>query len=106
MVPTGEVPISDDAVSVAPEVYSVVFENERVRVLDVRADPGNGSPMHSHPDSVMYAVSDAHIVVTSPDGEKYHADVPAGATFWNSATEHTVQNVGSTPVHFVRIELK
>ncbi|MDH5616494.1 MAG: hypothetical protein OEY62_08140 [Acidimicrobiia bacterium] len=34
---------------------SVVFENERVRVLDVRADPGSESPMHSHPDSVMYA---------------------------------------------------
>ena len=98
--------MSDDAVSVAPEVYSNVFENERVRVLDVRANPGSESPMHHHPDSVMYAVSDAHIVVTSPDGEEQHADVPAGATFWNPATEHAVRNVGTTPVHFMRIELK
>ena len=103
---TGEVPMSDDAVSVAPDVYSVVFETERVRVLDVRADPGSGSSMHRHPDSVMYAVSDAHIVVTSPDGEEQHADVPAGATFWNPETEHAVRNVGTTPVHFLRIELK
>ena len=98
--------MSDDAVSVAPEVYSVVFENERVRVLDVRADPGSGSSMHGHPDSVMYAVADAHIVLTAPDGEEQHADVSAGATFWNPATEHSVRNVGTTPVHFVRIELK
>jgi len=106
VVATGEVAMSDDAVSMAPEVYSIVFENERARVLDVRADPGNGSPMHSHPNSVMYAVSDAHIVVTSPDGKKHHVDAPAGTTFWNSAMEHAVQNVGNTPVHFVRIELK
>ena len=98
--------MSDDAVSVAPEVYSVVFENERVRVLDVNADPGSESPMHRHPDSVMYAVSDAHIVVTAPNGEEQHADISAGATFWNPATEHAVRNVGTTPVHFMRIELK
>lgn len=98
--------MSDDAVAVAPEVYSVVFENERVRVLNVRADPGGSSPMHRHPDSVMYAVSDAHIVVTSPDGEEHSADIPAGATFWNPETEHAVRNDGDTSVHFIRIELK
>jgi quercetin dioxygenase-like cupin family protein len=98
--------MSDDAVSVAPEVYSIVFENERVRVLDVRADPGSESPMHRHPDSVMYAVSDAHIVVASSDGEEQHADISAGAAFWNPATDHAVRNVGTTPVHFIRIELK
>ena len=37
-----------DAVSVAPEVYRVIFENERVRVLDVTAEPGEKSPMHGH----------------------------------------------------------
>ncbi len=96
----------NDAVSVAPGVYSVVFENERVRVLDVRAGPGVGSPMHGHPDSVMYAVDEAEILVTEPGGEEHRVAVPAGATFWNAATEHTVRNVGSTPVHFIRIELK
>lgn len=102
----GRYPLSGDAVSVAPNVYSVIFENERVRVLDVRANPGSESPMHSHPDSVMYAASAAEILVTTPDGEEHLAEVSAGATFWNPATEHAVRNVGSTPVHFIRIELK
>lgn len=98
--------MSSDAVSVAPGVYSVVFENERVRVLDVRAEPGLESPMHGHPDSVMYAVSAAQILITTPDGDERLASVPAGATFWDPVSEHAVRNVGSTPVHFIRIELK
>ncbi len=98
--------MSGDAVSVAPDIYTVVFENERVRVLEVRAGPGSGSPMHRHPDSVMYAVAEADIVVVSPDGSEHHAQIPAGATFWNDATEHSVRNVGETPIHFIRVELK
>ena len=47
-----------DAVSVAPDVYSVMFENDRVRVLAIRTDAGASSEMHSHPDMVLYAVSD------------------------------------------------
>jgi hypothetical protein len=38
--------VSGDAVSVGPEGYSVVFENEGARVLEVRAGPGVDSPMH------------------------------------------------------------
>ena len=64
--------MSDDEISVAPEVYSVVFENERVRVFSVRADPGSGSPIHRNPDSVMYTVSDAHIVATLPHDRHDH----------------------------------
>jgi quercetin dioxygenase-like cupin family protein len=98
--------MSLDAVAAAPDVYTVLFENERVRVLDVRAEPGAGSPMHGHPDSVMHALSEAHIMVTSPDGDELRADVEAGATFWNPATVHAVRNVGDLPLHFLRIELK
>jgi len=62
--------------------------------------------MHSHPDSVMRALSDASIIVTSEQGESDRAEVTAGATFWTSATTHSVENVGVGTVHFIRIELK
>ena len=95
-----------DAVAVAPEVYEVLFENDRVRVLDVTGVPGGTSPMHSHPDSVMHALSSGTIRVTSHDGESQEFEIPAGATFWNSAATHSVQNVGTETVRFIRIELK
>ncbi len=41
--------MAQDAAVVAPEVYKVLFENERVRILEWRDQPGQKSAMHSHP---------------------------------------------------------
>ncbi len=38
-----------DAVVAAPEQHRVIFENERVRVLDTRIKPGERVPVHAHP---------------------------------------------------------
>jgi quercetin dioxygenase-like cupin family protein len=97
---------TDDAVAVAPEVYTVVFENDRVRVLDVTGVPGTISPMHGHPDSVMHALNDATIIVTTDQGDSDEFQIPAGVTFWTPATTHSVENVGAETVHFIRVELK
>jgi len=98
--------MSKDAVIVAPEIYRVLLENDRVRVLDVEAEPGSRSPLHNHPDSVMHAVSDASIMITNSQGDSNAVDLAAGLTFWSPASEHSVENVGSGTVHFIRIELK
>ena len=42
-----------DPVVTDPQFYSVVFENERVRVLEYRDGPGDRTSMHSHPDMVI-----------------------------------------------------
>ena len=97
---------NDDAVAVAPEVYRTIFENDRVRVLDVTGVPGVVSPMHSHPDSVMHALNNATIVVTTDEGDSDEVQIPAGATFWTAATTHSVENVGDDTVRFIRVELK
>jgi hypothetical protein len=40
-----------------PDKYSMVFENERVRVLAYRDAPGQRTSPHDHPDSVMITLS-------------------------------------------------
>jgi quercetin dioxygenase-like cupin family protein len=40
-----------------PDKYRVVFENERVRVLEYRDAPGARTSPHDHPDSVMVTLS-------------------------------------------------
>ena len=45
-----------DAVKIAPNAYKVVFENDRVRVLESRMSPGSKSEMHSHPAVVGIGV--------------------------------------------------
>ena len=44
--------MAGDAPSVAPNLYKVLFENDKVRVLETRYGPGVKSEMHSHPDLV------------------------------------------------------
>ena len=95
-----------DAVSVAPDVYEVLFENDRVRVLNVVGEPGSVTPMHRHPDSVVHALRDASIEVSSEDGESRRVEISAGSTFWTDETTHSVENVGDATVRLLRIELK
>ena len=43
----------DDPVCTDPDKYEVIFENDRVRVLEYRDQPGGRTHPHRHPDSVM-----------------------------------------------------
>src|SRR5258708_12251669 len=47
-----------DALAVAPDVYKLAFENERVRVLSFVTQPGQKWALHSHPDSLAVSLSE------------------------------------------------
>ena len=49
-------PMIEDAAVAAPEAYKVVFENERVRVLELRMEPAERTEPHGHPDMVVVMV--------------------------------------------------
>ena len=83
--------MAGDAVKVAPDVYKVILENERVRVLDVRTQPGGTSEMHGHPDMVGYAVADCTWIPTSPNGQADRVEIKAGETFFLEACEHRAE---------------
>jgi hypothetical protein len=40
-----------------PGLYRVIFENDRVRVLEYRDRPGDRTSRHGHPDTVMVTLS-------------------------------------------------
>jgi quercetin dioxygenase-like cupin family protein len=47
-----------DAVVAAPAHDHVLLENERVRVLETRIEPGDATPVHTHPwPNVQYVLS-------------------------------------------------
>jgi hypothetical protein len=96
---------SGDAAQVAPDVYNVVFENDRVRVLDVHMRPGAKSARHAHPDYVVYMLGAAKVKFTAPDGTSAEAEFPAGAV-WRDAEEHAVENISGTDLRAVFVELK
>ncbi len=100
--------MAGDAVSIAPDIYKVVLENDRVRVLEIKTEPGGSSTEHSHPDMVLYAVTDCAWDLTGPDGETVTAEIPAGGTIFMDATIHSAKDGRSTgtPMVAIAIELK
>ncbi len=94
-----------DPVVTDPELYKVVFENDRVRVLEYRDRPGDRTNPHRHPDSVMVTLSAFRRRVS--DGERsVDVELPAGAVRWVGAQEHSGHNVGDSETHGIFIELK
>jgi quercetin dioxygenase-like cupin family protein len=91
---------------VAPNVYRVLFDNERVRVLDVRMKPGESSSMHSHPAYVVYGLGAGKVRFTSPSGESAEIEWKEGDVMWRDPEEHSVDNVGTTDARALLIELK
>ena len=98
--------MAEDAVKVAPHAYKVLFENERVRLLEVKLEPGGRTEMHSHPDTLIYAFSAGKVNLTAPSGEVTELDVPTGETIWMEATEHAADHVGGNAIHALLIEPK
>ena len=97
---TGQDPVVTD-----PNLYSVLFENERVRVLQYHDRPGDRTHPHRHPDSVMVTLSGFQRRVSSGDRQA-DIELPAAHARWVGAQEHAGENIGSTETHAVFIELK
>ncbi len=95
-----------DPVRVSPETHKITFENAFVRVLDVRIPAGKVEPRHRHPHglSVYLTDWDAKVSVDGQAAQVNHRT--AGTVVWSEALIHTVQNVGGTEGHVIRVELK
>ena len=67
---------------------------------------GSVEPRHRHPHglSVYLASQDTRITIDGQAPQVGHRE--AGSLAWSDAVVHTVQNVGTTPMHVLRIELK
>lgn len=96
---------SQDPTITDPGFYRVIFENERVRVLEYRDKPGDQTHRHRHPDSVMVTLSSFTRRV-SASGRDVDVDLAAGEVRWLGAQEHAGHNTGTTDTHTIFVELK
>lgn len=97
--------MSHDPAVTNPDLYKVIFENDRVRVLEYDDGPGDRTAPHRHPDSVMVTLSAFRRRLTS-GGRQVEVDLPAGQVRWLDAQEHAGENIGDTRTHSIFIELK
>ena len=95
-----------DAARAAPDTHKVAFENAFVRVLDVHVPPGSIEKRHRHPHGMSVYYTDWTVKVTVDGRAPELHERKAGTFAWNEAVTHTVENVGKTEGHVLRIELK
>jgi beta-alanine degradation protein BauB len=95
----------NDPVQTNPGLYRVVFENERVRVLEYLDHPGEATTPHRHPDSVMVTLSSFRRRLSS-GGREVEVELPAFEARWLDAQEHSGANIGDTDTHTIFVELK
>ncbi len=94
-----------DPATTNPELYKVVFENHRVRVLEYVDRPGDRTTPHAHPDSIMYTLSSFRRRLHA-NGQTREVDMQPGGVYWLAAQEHVGENIGDTETHTLFVELK
>src|SRR6476661_7018776 len=109
-----------DAVKAAPKHHKVLFENDRVRVLEVILPPNDEEPVHHHrwPSVFVFDQIEPPVHDFTPDGRQLppHRDVIRALEAWNGQgclvvhmapqPAGRVLNASTKTLHGVRIEMK
>jgi quercetin dioxygenase-like cupin family protein len=96
-----------DVLKIKNNGYKLLLENDKVRVMEIRLEPGQKSPMHNHPDEhVVYVNNDAKFRLSFPDGKSSEFELKAGQAFFMESGPHETENVGRSKGHNIVIELK
>ena len=98
--------MAQDVAKVNAKTITVKIDNPRVRVIEAVLQPGQKEQMHSHPASVVYVLSDGVIRNHAPDGSTSEATLKAGDVIYRELLTHWAENIGTTPVRLLLIELK
>ena len=81
-------------------------ENDRVRVLERTLQPGEREAVHSHPAYVIYVVKGGKMRIHRGDGKVFDTDAKAGDVLFRDPVTHWGENIGTTPVQVILVELK
>ena len=100
------VPAALDPVRVAPHIYDVAFENERVRVLKKIIRNGETPPLHAHPDSVVVYLNPCAWMEEDDEGNKSMQSFKFGEPAWAPAGTHGGETANVVQeCHVVVVEL-
>ena len=105
-------PDSLDALVAAPRHHTLIFENDRIRVLDTRIPPGDIVPVHTHRwPAVYHAVSPGDFVRRDPEGKvlldtRITPRKPHQSPLSEPLIPHSVENVSASEIRLISVEMK
>ena len=97
---------AQDAAKVDPKHYKVEADNAQARVLRIHYGPHEKSVMHSHPASVIVALTDGKVRMHLPDGKTQDTELKKGQTQLLPPSVHNPENLSDQPFELIQIELK
>ena len=84
----------------------VLFENEKFRVVETRAKPGEKNEMKMRQDRVVYSFNPGKSRVHYPDGKTEDVSFKAGEVRFRKAEKSQSENTGKTENHNLVITTK
>lgn len=97
---------AQDAAAVNPKTIHVTLDNEKVRVFEATLPPGWKENPHSHPTSIVYIIEGGKVRNHAADGTTSETIYTAGMTAYRDPVTHWAENIGTTTIRLLVIELK
>jgi beta-alanine degradation protein BauB len=99
---------SPDMVKASPKNCKVLFENDQIRLVEVRMKPGEVVPMHAHEADDIWDIKRAGKIRETVAGRKPRVLNLRPGQAWHHAGpyEHSMENIGKTEYQSLGIELK
>ena len=97
---------AQDPVKVDSKHYTVISENDQVRILKAHYGAHEKSVMHSHPAGVAVFMSDGKGKFTYADGKSEAFTSKSGEARYTPAVTHLPENTGDKAFDVIIVELK
>jgi hypothetical protein len=84
---------------------TVLLQNDRVRVAEMRVQRGHRGKMVERPDRVQYVIKGGMIREHFPDGQSEEYEFQTGRAKWMQKSTSSMENIGESEVVFVTVRL-
>jgi quercetin dioxygenase-like cupin family protein len=98
--------LAQDPAVVNARTIRVKLENGRVRVFEAVLKPNDREQLHSHPAYVIHVIAGGRIRSHGTDGKATEYELVTGDTLYRDPITHWAENIGSTTIHLILVELK
>jgi Cupin domain len=89
----------------SPDVYKVIAQNGKTKIILATWKPGQRDQWHSHPATAVYFLTDCEARVYTPDGKFTDARPRAGGAILQAAIpSHSFENRGSAECRMVIVD--
>jgi beta-alanine degradation protein BauB len=95
---------AQDVMKYGVKHIKVLAEDDKVRVLHFTPSKGDKTPVHSHPETVLYVIKGGKIRTTLPDGSSTVVELKDGQTSLRPPVTHSDEALDD--IDAIIIELK